>query len=466
MKMVFTRTSFAKGAVVLLLAMAAGTAARGQARAEFEGIIAETQKRVFPAVVFVKPIQQSFDVGEKRKVIVYGSGVIISPDGLVVTNHHVVEKAIEIRCVLSDSRELSAKLLGQDKETDLALLELELDSKAPLPFVPFGDSDRLAEGQFVLAMGAPFGFTRSVSLGIVSNTRRCLGASPYNLWIQTDAAINPGNSGGPLVNVRGEVVGINARGISMADNIGFAIPSNRVKEVVDAIRVHGKVPRSWMGLQLQPLKDFAKGIYIPAEEGVVVASVDRRSPAEQDGLETGDRILSVNGQAVNGLYIEELPRVRRFLAALATGEAAKVALIRNGGRIEKQLTPVAKGKVEGDDLELKEWDLTLKEINKYTDRLLAYFRAEGVFVQGVKSGGNARMSGIRGGDVLLKIDDEEVSDLAAVRRIYVRLDTLPRGKRKVLCEVLRGGYLTYIVLDFNRESPERLTRSSGAKAAF
>ncbi len=442
---------------------AAGACAWGQT--EIERMIAETQARVFPGVVFVKPIQESFEEGEKRKVIVYGSGVIISEDGLVVTNHHVSEKAIDIRCVLSDRREVAAKVLGHDLETDLALLKLELGQGEKVPWVPLGDSDVLGEGQFVMAMGAPFGFTRSVSLGIVSNVHRCLGASPYNLWIQTDAAINPGNSGGPLVNVRGEVVGINARGIFMADNIGFAIPVNRVKEVVDAIKRHGHVPRSWTGIQLQPLRDFEKSIFIQAAEGVMVASIDRRSPAQEAGLKMGDRILRINGAKVVGMYMEELPALRRLLAALAPGTPAEVVYVRGGQEQKAALVPVAKGKVEGDDLELKEWDLTLKEINKHTDRLLAFFQPQGVFIQGVKEGGNAYASGLRPEDILRKLDQEEIADLESALRVYQRTNTLPHGKRKILCEVLRGGYTQWVVLDFNRQIQEGGAKT-GAKESF
>jgi serine protease Do len=316
-----------------------------------------------------------------------------------------------------------------------------------------------------MAMGAPFGFVRSVSLGIVSNMHRCLGASPYNLWIQTDAAINPGNSGGPLVNVRGEVIGINARGIFMADNIGFAIPVNRVKEVVDAIKRFGLVPRSWTGMQLQPLRDFEKSIFIQAAAGVMVASIDRRSPAEQAGLKMGDRILRVNGAKVIGLYMEELPALRRLFAALAPDTPAEIVYVRGGQEANASLVPVAKGKVEGDDLELKEWDLTLKEINKHTDRLLAFFQPLGVFIQGVKEGGNAYTSGLRSGDILQKLDEEEIADLDAALRIFQRASTMPHGKRKILCEVLRGGYTQWVVLDFNRQSQEGAAKT-GAKESF
>jgi len=446
-----------------VLALSFGAAhGGGRANAGLEHAIADAQERVFPAVVFVKPIQESYAAGERSKLLAYGSGVVISPDGLVVTNNHVVDKAVEIRCVLSDKRETLAELLGRDRETDLALLRLKLEEGERAPFVPFGDSDRLKAGEFVMAMGAPFGFVRSVSLGIVSNTRRFLSASPYNLWIQTDAAINPGNSGGPLVNLRGEVVGINARGVFLADNIGFAIPSNRVKEVIAAIREHGAVPRGWLGVHLQPLRDFEKSIFIPAEEGVMVASVDRNSPAQEGGLRTGDRIVSVNGVRMRGLYMEDLPALHRSLAALPPDEPAAVEAVRDGKTEKIAVTPVPKGKVEGDDLELKEWDLTVKEINKYTDRLLAYFRPVGVFVQGVKAGGNAAASGLSAGDVIVKIGGEEVTDLVQVQGIYEGLDGLPRGQRKVLWEVIRGGYATAVVLDFNRESQERRRRRQGA----
>jgi serine protease Do len=450
---------------VLIALCAARALLWGQAQAEIERMIAETQARVFPGVVFVKPIQESFEEGEKRKVIVYGSGVIIAEDGLVVTNHHVSEKAIDIRCVLSDRREVGAKILGHDKETDLALLKLELRAGEKVPWVPLGDSDALGEGQFVMAMGAPFGFTRSVSLGIVSNVHRCLGASPYNLWIQTDAAINPGNSGGPLVNVRGEVVGINARGIFLADNLGFAIPVNRVKEVIEAIQRHGFVPRSWTGMQLQPLRDFERSIFIAADEGVMVASIERRSPAEQAGLKMGDRILRVGGAKVVGMYMEELPALRRLLASLAPGQPVEVVYVRGGEEAKASLVPVAKGKIEGDDLELKEWDLTLKEINKHTDRFLAFFQPQGVYVQGVKEGGNAHASGLRSGDILQRLDEEDVADLESALRVYQRANTMPRGKRKIICEVLRGGYTAWVVLDFNRQSQEGATKT-GAKESF
>jgi serine protease Do len=247
-------------AAALLAAGCAGT------RPE-EEVIQEAKDKVFPAVVFIKPIQQEFRGGKMEKVQVFGSGAIISPEGYVVTNNHVAEKATEIRCVLSDREEVTAKIVGLDPETDLAVIKLNLaerKSKEPLPVAEFGDSTLLRVGELVMAMGAPHGFERSVSRGIVSSVERYLDFAPYNLWIQTDAAINPGNSGGPLVDIHGRIIGINARGMRGADNLGFAIPSMVVKDVVARILADGKVQRAWTGLRFQALKDFRKSSYIDA----------------------------------------------------------------------------------------------------------------------------------------------------------------------------------------------------------
>ncbi|MFP4053614.1 MAG: S1C family serine protease, partial [Phycisphaerae bacterium] len=222
--------------------------------------------RVYPALVFVKPIQEVFEGGERERAEVYGSGVIIDPEGYVVTNNHVAENAIEVNCVLGDKEQVPAVVVGLDPETDLALLKLKLpDDHPPLPYAVFADSSKVREGDLAMALGSPFGFTRSISQGIVSNTQRYLGFSShhrFNLWFQTDAAINPGNSGGPLVDVDGWIIGINTLG-TWADGIGFSIPSNVVRDVIGRLRNRAdgvnpdkwpvKVQRAYTGLQLQPL---------------------------------------------------------------------------------------------------------------------------------------------------------------------------------------------------------------------
>src|SRR5689334_13987166 len=310
-----------------------------------EEVIQEAKDKVFPAVVFIKPIQQEFRGGKMEKIQVFGSGAIISPEGYVVTNNHVAEKATEIRCVLSDKEEVLAKLVGLDPETDLAVIKLNLaerKSKTPLPVAEFGDSNALKVGELVMAMGAPHGFERSVSRGIVSSVERHLDFAPYNLWIQTDAAINPGNSGGPLVDIRGRIVGINARGMRGADNLGFAIPAAVVKDVVDRILKDGKVQRAWTGLKFQALKDFRKSSYIDAKHGVLIASVDEGSPGEKAKLQAGDIAVSVNGEPVRGMYETDLPAVERKFAALLIDAPATLDVQRGSDTIHVTLTPSSK----------------------------------------------------------------------------------------------------------------------------
>jgi serine protease Do len=419
-----------------------------------EEVIQEAKDKVFPAVVFIKPIQQEFRGGKMEKIQVFGSGAIISPEGFVVTNNHVAEKATEIRCVLSDKEEVTARLVGLDPETDLAVIKLNLadrKSKTPLPVAEFGDSNALNVGELVMAMGAPHGFERSVSRGIVSSVERHLDFAPYNLWIQTDAAINPGNSGGPLVDIRGRIVGINARGMRGADNLGFAIPAAVVKDVVDRILKDGKVQRAWTGLKFQALKDFRKSSYIDAKHGVLIASVDEDSPGEKAKLHAGDIAVSVNGEPVQGMYETDLPAVERRFAALTIDQPAVLEVQRGAETVSVTLTPASKGRQEGEDFECKKWDMTVKEITKFSDPFLHFQRPRGVFVQGVKFNGNARTSGFTNFDIITQIGDRSVESLKDVREAYDASVKLEKGKRKVLFRIIRAGYRRLIVLDFEKD---------------
>ncbi len=201
----------------------------GMEKLEFREVINSSKARVFPAVVFIKCVSENFDSGKKVTQEASGSGVLISPTGELLTNWHVVDKAVQVRCLLFDGQALDARVVGTDKDTDLALVQLELPENAPsLPYAELGDSTKLSEGHFVMAMGAPWGLSRSISLGIVSCTRRFLPeTSEYSLWLQTDAAISPGNSGGPLVSTAGEIIGINTRGMmgGVLFEMGFSITS-------------------------------------------------------------------------------------------------------------------------------------------------------------------------------------------------------------------------------------------------
>ncbi len=416
-------------------------------------IISEAKATVFPAVVFIKPIVEKYQRGEKEAQEVTGSGVLISAEGDVVTNYHVVEKAVSIRCLLYDGQHFEAEITGTDKETDLALLKLKSAADtAPLPFARFGDSDALKEGDFIMAMGAPWGLNRSVSLGIVSCARRYIPEnSEYSLWIQTDASLNPGNSGGPLVNTNGEVVGINALAGTSGGDIAFAVPSRTVERIVAALKADGKVERSWTGLRLQPLKDFNQNMYFDAEEGVIVAGADPASPAAAAGLAAGDRITAVAGEPLTAVSDVDLPEVRTRLAMLPPDRETQLEVSRNGQVMTIALSPTVKGKVEGDELDLPRWNMTVKSINKFANPDLYFVRQEGIFIFGTKYPGNAASSGLAANDIITMIDDKPVRTLEEAGAVYDAVINAEPKRTRVLVEYVRGAITRTAVLDFSKE---------------
>jgi len=427
---------------------------RALAALDFRDVIRREKDKVFPAVVFIKCVRQGLESGKKLASEVTGSGFLISPGGEVLTNWHVVDKALETRCLLLDGRAMQAKVVGTDKDTDLALLQLRLPAGAgPLPYARMGDSDRVTEGDFVMAMGAPWGLSRSVSIGIISCTRRFLtGHSQYSLWLQTDASISPGHSGGPLVNTSGEVVGVIALGALIGGDLGFAIPANTVQHMVGQIRDHGKVQWSWTGLQLQPLKDFNRNIYFDATTGVVVGGTDPGSPARRAGVRAQDRIVKVNGQPTNARTEEDLPAIHRRLGLLPKGTPATFDLVRDGRPVRVTIVPREKGRVEGEELDVPRWDLTVKAINQFDNPDLYFYRKTGVFVYGTKMGGNASEAGLQTRDILLRIDGVEVKTLADVRKIHARTLAHIQQKHRVVVTVMRNGLQRQVVLDFLRDT--------------
>lgn len=426
------------------------TQAMTASTADFREIVREAKDEVFPAVVFIKCLRESHEMGKKVTQEILGSGVVITPDGQALTNWHVIDKAVEVRCLLSDGTAMDAKVIGSDKDTDLALLQLDVGEPAKsLPHAKIGDSTVLVEGDFVMAMGAPYGLNRSVSIGIISCTRRYLpGSSEYSKWLQTDALINPGNSGGPLVNTAGEIIGINTRGGS---NMGFAVPSSTVKIIVEQLRRSGKVDWSWTGLQLQPLKDFNKSIYFEGDSGVIVAETDPESPARRAGIQVRDRIVKVNGKDVTALWEEDLPAVRRMLGMLSKGEVATVTVQRGGEEHEFELTPREKGDVEGEEIECPRWDLSVKAINQFDNPDLHYYHKEGVFVYGVKYPGNASDAGLREKDIILKIGDTRVKTLDDVQAVHKEAVANVENKHRILFTIERNGLMKQIVLNFQRD---------------
>src|SRR5499433_305427 len=291
---------------------------------EMQSVITELAESAKPSVVSLFPINatgKGRDFAQERIPNAPGSGagVIITPDGHIITNNHVVGDSTEIEVRLSDKTKLIAQVVGKDPDTDLAVLKVT--SSHPLPSARFGDSTTVRVGQWVLAVGNPFGLERTVTLGVVSGIgRENVNLSRYENFIQTDASINPGNSGGPLFNLRGEIIGINTAIINFAQGIGFAIPSNMAKQVIDQLSAKGRVVRGWLGVGIQPLTpELARKFGVREGEGVLVNEVFEKDPAASAGIKPGDIITKIDGNPV-----DTPNRLSRLVAGLVPGATAKV----------------------------------------------------------------------------------------------------------------------------------------------
>ena len=253
-----------------------------------------------------------------------GSGFILDKEGYIVTNNHVVESADEIEVKLNDGQEFEAEIVGRDANTDIALIKIK--SGDDFPFITLGDSDALKIGEWVLAIGNPFGLEHTVTAGIVSAKGRVIGAGPYDDFIQTDASINPGNSGGPLLNMKGEVVGINTAIVASGQGIGFAVPVNLAKGIIEQLKTKGEVTRGWLGVAIQDISEEMSEYYgLDDKKGALVAEVFEGDPADQAGIQAGDVIVAVNGEK-----IESSRDLTRIIAGIPVGDNAKISVLRNG----------------------------------------------------------------------------------------------------------------------------------------
>ena len=427
------------------------------ANLDFREVVRSARAKVFPAVVYIKCLRQSMESGRARTEEVGGSGVVVSESGELLTNWHVIDRAVEIRCLLSDGRAFKADLVASDRDLDLALVKLQLDTKhEPIPVATIGPSCELEEGDFVMAMGAPWGLNRSVSVGIVSCTRRFLpDSSEYSLWLQTDASISPGNSGGPLVDTKGRIVGINTLARMAGGDMGFSIPSDTISEVLDRMRTQKEVGWSWTGLALQPLRDFDRDVYFEGTEGVIVAGVEANSPAAAAGLRSRDRLKSIGGVPTTALTSEELPAIRRRLALLPADAPVELAFERSSPtgieRMTAQVTPIRKGRVQGEEVDCPRWGLTAKAINRFENAELFRQRPEGVFIFGVRAPGNAGAAGLQENDILLEIDGQALKTLDDVRAAHARSLEKLAEKKRLLVKLIRAGQMRQIVLDISRD---------------
>ena len=420
---------------------------------DFQRTVQETSHEVFPAVVYIRVQVQDTTEGKDSAIHASGSGVLITPDGELLTNHHVIDKAKQIRCRLYDGRSYTAKVIGSDKDLDIALVKLQKASdEPPLPVAKLRE-DWMREGDFVMAMGAPWGLSRSVSVGIISCARRYLESNGrYTLWYQTDAAIAPGNSGGPLIDTKGRIAGINTLGLRGGGNFGFTIPSPIIRDVLDRIRQYGGVNWAWFGFELQPLHDFDRNINFDFEKGVIVANAEPGSPARLAGFEPNDRILSVNNQPLNALTEEELPEVRRRLGLMPAAVPARFQVMRGKQELTLLATPGEKGEVEGDDLVLPRWGFTAKAINKFDNPSLSFYVPEGgVFVYGLREQGNALRAGLRRQDIILSINGRPVPSLGELSKLYDEAMANLASQSTMTLALLRNGRRMFVALNYATE---------------
>ncbi|TLM63945.1 MAG: DegQ family serine endoprotease [Deltaproteobacteria bacterium] len=376
-----------------------------------------------------------------RKERSLGTGFIISEDGYILTNDHVVDGADEIKVKLSDGRVFSGTIRGLDQKLDLALIKIEAGKQ--LPVARLGDSDKLRIGEWVMAIGNPFGLEQTVTVGIVSAKGRVIGAGPYDDFIQTDASINPGNSGGPLFNMRGEVIGINTAIVPGGQGIGFAIPVNMARQVVDQLRDNGKVTRGYLGVVVQPLtEELAQSFGLDRPHGALVSEVVKNSPAERAGLRRGDVILSFDGQSIDER--NDLPKV---VAAARVGKTARVAVFRDGrelelkvevGRLSEEGDEVAEPAGKGETLGLTVAALTPELARRYDFDP----DSRGVLVTAVAPDSSAAGANLRPGDLVVEVDGREVD---SVKSFEAAVGRATKGKVLRLL-IQRRDTLFYTVL--------------------
>ncbi|QFY45042.1 DegQ family serine endoprotease [Candidatus Methylospira mobilis] len=379
--------------------------------------------------------------GEPGEAKSLGSGFIISQDGYVITNHHVVKDADEIVVKLQDRRELVAKVIGSDKRSDIALIKIDATD---LPTVKMGSSENLKVGEWVLAIGSPFGFEHSVTAGIVSAKGRNLPSDNYVPFIQTDVAINPGNSGGPLFNMQGQVVGVNSQIYSRTGGfmgLSFAIPIDVAMKVADQLKSGGRVARGWLGVQIQDVtRELAESFGMKKPQGSLVSKVLPKSPAEEAGIQVGDVITEFNGQEIT--TSSTLPPM---VGMAKIGESFKVKLIRQGhvkevtvkvGALPDEDEPVIAGTEPGASPVNQRTGISVANL---TPELRKQFdvSANGVLVQEAKPG-PAYDAGIRRGDVILRVQDQLIRDTKHFEEL---IRSLPKGKSVAVLVQRRGGSL-------------------------
>lgn len=421
----------------------------GEAGAQFPSF-ADLAEKLTPSVVNISSFSQSeTENGEGNTPLSesLGSGFIIDGNGYIITNNHVVDKAESISVTLSDNTKTEARVIGKDPKTDLALIKIE--TKHPLNAVKFGDSDKIRVGDWVLAIGNPFGLGSSVTAGIVSAKSRDIESGPYDSFIQTDASINQGNSGGPMFNLQGEVIGISSAIFSTtgaSQGVGFAIPANLAGWIISQLKEHGEVKRGWIGIKIQPnTPEIADSLGISANQGVVVSGVTEQGPAQKAGLQAGDIVLSFNRQP-----IDNTKNLSRLIAETKIGTPAPIEIWRSGQKqtltvpieLMPEETPLSAAKETASDAaetpdngeSLNIIGFTVKEISpELAERYKLAPSTSGVVVTDILPNSDASHKGIKIGDIIVKIDKRNIIGESAFHE-YVN-DARRENNRPVLLAI-------------------------------
>jgi serine protease Do len=368
-----------------------------------------------------------------------GSGFIISPDGYIFTNNHVVEQSDKILVKLSTGREYEAKIIGKDSKTDLALIKIK--SGESLPVVDFGDSDKLRVGEWVIAIGNPFGLEQTVTAGIVSAKGRVIGAGPYDNFIQTDASINPGNSGGPLFNMEGKVIGINTAIVAQGQGIGFAIPINMAKVILPDLKTKGKVTRGWLGVSVQDItEDIAKNLKLKDLNGALISDVFKGDPADKAGLRTGDIIIEVNGKKIKDSH-----ELLLMIATFHVGDKIEIKVLRDGlEKIFQVIVAERKGQPEvASSMEsMENFGMTVQDITPEIGQYLGIASKNGVIVVDVKDGSPADEKGIQPQDIILQVNKVKISSV----KDFTREISKKSAKNNILFLIKRGKATFFVSL--------------------
>ena len=420
-----------------------------EAGAQFPSF-ADLAEKLTPSVVNISSFSQSETENSEGNTPLsesLGSGFIIDGNGYIITNNHVVDKAESISVTLSDNTKTEARVIGKDPKTDLALIKIE--TKRPLNAVKFGDSDKIRVGDWVLAIGNPFGLGSSVTAGIVSAKSRDIESGPYDSFIQTDASINQGNSGGPMFNLQGEVIGISSAIFSptgASQGVGFAIPANLAGWVISQLKEHGEVKRGWIGIKIQPnTPEIADSLGISANQGVVVSGVTEQGPAQKAGLQAGDIVLNFNRQP-----IDNTKNLSRLIAETKIGTPAPIEIWRSGQKqtltvpieLMPEETPLSAAKETASDAaetpdngeSLNIIGFTVKEISpELAERYKLAPSTSGVVVTDILPNSDASRKGIKIGDIIVKIDKRNIIGESAFHE-YVN-DARRENNRPVLLAI-------------------------------